>query len=85
MIDVLTPGVPARAFVPNSSLPQHFLNCYEILNSGDLAQPVNLYAVDFKDVTRNAQENRGELKKVIWSLRKQHRSSSSGYGFVVDI
>jgi hypothetical protein len=52
---------------------------------GDLAQPVNLYAVYFRDSTRDTLENRGELKNVIWALRKQHRSACSGYGFVIDI
>jgi hypothetical protein len=56
-----------------------------VVNLGDLAQPVNLYAIDFRDSTRNTQENRGELKNVIWALRKQHRSACSGYGFVIDI
>jgi hypothetical protein len=85
MIKAPSPGFPPVPEAPNASLPQHFLNCYEILNLGDLAQPVNLYAVDFKDSTLNAQENRGDLKNVIWALRKQHRSACSGYGFVIDI
>jgi hypothetical protein len=85
MTKTQSPGMLIAPVEPDIAMPQDFINAYEILNLQELAQPVNLYAVDFKDVTRNAQENRGELKNVIWSLRKQNRSVCPGYGFVVDV
>ncbi|MEI9975293.1 MAG: hypothetical protein WDO73_26460 [Ignavibacteriota bacterium] len=63
----------------------NFMNCFEVLNFSELGQPVNLFAIDFKDSMRNTQENRGELKNVMYQLRKQYRASCPGYGFVVDI
>jgi hypothetical protein len=85
MIDAPTSTFREVRQTSNGSTPTHFLNCFEILNLGDFEQTVNLYAVDFLDATQNTQENRGELKNVIWGLRKQHRSSCPGYGFVIDI
>lgn len=85
MIDVPTSTFPEVRQTPNGSTPAHFLNCFEILNLADFEQAVNVYAVDFLDPAQNTQEIRGELKNVIWGLRKQHRSSCPGYGFVIDI
>jgi hypothetical protein len=85
MIETQTPERPVPLAPPKRLLPKNFLNCFEILNFAELGQSVNLYAIDFKDVTRNTQENRGELKNVIYQLRKQYHSSCPGYGFVVDI
>jgi hypothetical protein len=85
MIETQTHGLPVPLPPPKLLLPKNFLNCFEVRNFAELGQPVNLYAIDFKDVTRNTQENRGELKSVIYQLRKQYRSSCPGYGFVVDI
>src|ERR1700744_1454479 len=85
MIETRIPGLPAAAPHPQASLPANFLNCFEVLNFAELAQPVHLFAIDFKDRSRNTQENRGELKNVMYQLRKQYRASCPGYGFVVDI
>lgn len=85
MMETQTPGPPTPMAQPQVSLPRNFLNCFEVLNFAELGLPVHLFAIDFKDSTRNTQKNRGELKNVIYQARKQYRASCPGYGFVVDI
>lgn len=77
---------PTSANPPGArSLPQCFLNCYDILQPETLSWPVNIYAVDLKTVTVQNHQSRGDIKNVIWDLKKGRcRADCHGYGFVVD-
>jgi hypothetical protein len=77
---------PTSANPPGArSLPQCFLNCYDILQPETLSWPVNIYAVDLKTFTVQNHQSRGDIKNVIWDLRKgKCRADCHGYGFVVD-
>src|ERR1700719_4492958 len=70
--------------VPRTA-PANFLNAYEVINSDELAWPVNVYAVDITGATAERQEQRSDMKSLIWDLRKQHKGQCRGFGFVIDL
>ena len=75
---------PTRV-VSTLTLPANFLNAYEIANGFDLSWPVNVYAIDLADERDQHQEQRSQIKNVMWELRKQYKGQCRGYGFVIDI
>jgi hypothetical protein len=81
----IAPGQPQHVPDPPARTTNSFLNAYELLNSKDLCWPVNIYAVEFKNGSRQTQENRSEIKNIGWLLKKQFRSQCPGYGYVIDL
>jgi hypothetical protein len=58
---------PTRV-VSTLTLPANFLNAYEIANGFDLSWPVNIYAIDLADDGGQHQEQRSQIKNVMWEL-----------------
>jgi hypothetical protein len=65
-------------------LPDSFLTCYEVTNEESLAWPTRLYKVVRTDGAAQSHAQHGEIKQVLWELRKKHSGLCRGYGFVVD-
>ncbi len=65
--------------------PATFLNAYEIVNAQSLSWPVNIYAVDLKAGEAQGHDQRGQIKSIVWDLRKKHWRLCKGHTFVVDI
>jgi hypothetical protein len=68
-----------------SALPTNFLNCYEIFSPSSLTWRVSTYTVVRVDGQQQTHKDRGEIKNIIWTLRKRYKDRCQGYGFVVDI
>jgi hypothetical protein len=67
------------------ALSRHFLNSYEISDPSMLAWPVSLYEARRIDKKPQTHEDRGSIKNLIWTLRKQYASRCPGLGFVIDL
>jgi hypothetical protein len=74
----------APRMASSMSLPANFLNAYEVVNKQELSWPVSVYAIDLTEEGER-QEQRSQIKNVMWELKKQHRATCRGYGFVIDI
>jgi len=68
-----------------ATLPNDFLNAYEIENAGELEWPVNIYSVDLPELARQDHEQRSDIKRIIWNLRRRYKTQCGGYGFAIDI
>jgi hypothetical protein len=66
------------------SLPANFLNAYEVVNKRELSWPVNVYGIDLTGEGEHG-DRRSQIKNVMWELKKQHKGTCRGYGFVIDI
>ncbi|MBX3176854.1 MAG: hypothetical protein KF886_05815 [Candidatus Hydrogenedentes bacterium] len=60
------------------------LNAVEIQNSSALTWNVNIYRLRPCGHSKSTHESRGDVKSVVWNLKKHPSSSCRGFGFVVD-
>ncbi len=73
----------SRMGVRPSPVPGHRLGAYEILNAQELAWPANIYKVDFRDQAHQGHDSRGDLKGILFDLKR--KAGWTGYGFMVDL
>lgn len=66
-------------------LPESFLSCFEILDMDALRWDVRLYKARRIGGASQGHLDRGDVKQVIWGLRRQNPGLCRGYGFVVDV
>lgn len=66
------------------ALPENFLNAYEIVNPKDMGWDVTTYRFLRTDRGRQTHEDRGEIKKAMWDLFRQHKARCHGERFVID-
>jgi len=81
---IITSKLPPKqndSFLPNLT---NFLNSYEIVNKL-LEWDVSIYILKRTDGKPQSNDDRSELKSVLWNLRRKYSSSCRGYGFVIDI
>ncbi len=83
MNSIRHPDHKRRSVVQRASAPKHLLNAYEILNIREFSWPVNIYRVEFRDQIRQTHDRRGDLKGILFDLRR--RLGWRGYGFMVDL
>lgn len=70
---------------PTAGLPESFLNAYVVTNASEMIWTANLYSVRRADQRSQTHQERGDIKQVMWKLRKQYKDRCHGYGFVVDV
>jgi hypothetical protein len=66
------------------ALPENFLNAYEIINPDDFEWEVTTYRFVRTDKGRQTHEDRGEIKRAMWDLFRQHKARCHGDRFVID-
>jgi len=65
-------------------LPENFLNAYELINPDDFEWRVTTYRFVRTDKGRQTHKDRGEIKKAMWDLFRQHKARCHGDRFVID-
>lgn len=68
-----------------TTLPNRFLNGYEIVNTSELEWWVREYKFERLDGRLLTHKDRSGIKAILWELRGIHAESCSGMGFVVDV
>jgi hypothetical protein len=80
-----TSASPQSSIFPMTGLPESFLNAYAIRNASEMTWTANLYKVQRSDRRSQTHHERGDIKQLMWKLRKKHKDRCHGYGFVVDV
>jgi len=61
------------------------LNAYEVTNPHELAWAVNTYYFERTDGLNSGKADRSKIVDATWQLKRQHKESCRGYGFVCGI
>ena len=68
----------------DSTLSGTFLNGYEVLNLSELRWPVRVLSIEMRGRPAG-DDDRGQLKDIVWKLRGANKPQCPGLGFVIDI
>ena len=62
-----------------------FLNANSILDVDSLSWDVSIYKIIPLIGNQSTNENRGNIKIIMWELHRQHKRQRVGYGFSIDV
>ncbi|MDT4895391.1 MAG: hypothetical protein QOH25_468 [Acidobacteriota bacterium] len=86
MKDIHTTSVtPQPSIFPTTGLPESFLNAYVITNASEMVWTANLYKIQRVNQRSQTHDERGDIKQLMWQLRRKHKDRCQGYGYVVDV